>query len=143
MPRAEAAAFRQVKMANRIVRDHCCGVIIDVQAFFLSQLDAPLRSEIETSTASFAGLLGYFRIPVVATLERPLEQKGSLPRAISRRLRDSDLAETFEKDFFDLTKERRITDHLRGLGRTQVIVAGCETDVCVLASCLGLTESRL
>ena len=32
-------------------------------------------------------------------------------------------------------------DHvLEALGKTQVIVAGCETDVCVLQSCLGLVD---
>ena len=47
-------------------------------------------------------------------------------------------AHTFEKDFFDLTREKKIRDHLKALSKTQVIVAGCETDVCVLQSCLGL-----
>jgi len=46
----------------------------------------------------------------------------------------------FEKDFFDLTKEKKIADHLARLGRTQALVAGCETDVCVLQSCLGLLD---
>src|SRR4029077_13807761 len=45
-----------------------------------------------------------------------------------------------EKDFFDLTREKKIADHLARLKRTQVVVAGCETDVCVLQSCLGLLE---
>jgi nicotinamidase-related amidase len=125
-------------MAKRIALDHCCGVIIDVQEFFLSQLAEPLRSKIETHTKSFAGLLGYLGVPLVVTLERPLEQKGTLPHAVSRRLSDNDLAQTFEKDFFDLTREEKIRDHLKALNKTQVIVAGCETDVCVLQSCLGL-----
>jgi len=72
------------------------------------------------------------------TLERPLESKGTLPQDIDKRLRDIRLAETFEKNYFDLTKEKKIRDHLARLKKTQVIVAGCETDVCVLQSCLGL-----
>jgi nicotinamidase-related amidase len=123
-------------MAKRIVPDRCWGVIIDVQEFFLSQSDKALRSRIKTNTKNFARLLGYFRIPVVITLERPVDQKGSLPEEISKHL--SDLAETFEKNFFDLTKEKIIRDYLGRLKKKQVIVAGCETDVCVLQSCLGL-----
>jgi Isochorismatase family len=123
--------------AKRIVRDDCCGAIIDVQEFFLSQTDKRLRSRIKTNTKNFVRLLGYFRIPMVVTLERPVDCKGSLPSEISRHLSD---AETFEKDFFDLTKERRIRDHLGSLKRKQVIVAGCETDVCILQSCLGLLD---
>ena len=72
------------------------------------------------------------------TLERPLDQKGSLPKEINKDL--GDLTELFEKDFFDLTKEDNIRDHLARLNKKQVIVAGCETDVCVLQSCLGLID---
>jgi isochorismate hydrolase len=123
-------------MAKRIVPDHCCGAIIDVQEFFLSQANKRLRSKIKTNTKNFARLLGYFRVPIVVTLERPLDQKGFLPKVIEKHL--SDLAETFEKDFFDLTGEKKIRDHLRRLKKKQIIMAGCETDVCVLQSCLGL-----
>jgi nicotinamidase-related amidase len=123
-------------MARRIVPDHCWGVIIDVQEFFLSQADKRLRSRIKTNIRNFARLLGYFRVPIVVTLERPVDQKGSLPKEINKHL--SDLAETFEKDFFDLTREKKIREYLGRLNKNQVIVAGCETDVCVLQSCLGL-----
>jgi nicotinamidase-related amidase len=123
-------------MAKRIVRGDCCGVIVDVQEFFLLQADKRLHSKIKTNTKNFARLLGYFRVPIVATLERPVDQKGSLPKEINTHL--SDLAKTFEKDFFDLTREKTIRDYLGRLKKKQVIVAGCETDVCVLQSCLGL-----
>jgi nicotinamidase-related amidase len=46
----------------------------------------------------------------------------------------------FDKDFFDLTKEKAIRGYFAGLKRKQAIVAGCETDVCVLQSCLGLLD---
>jgi nicotinamidase-related amidase len=123
-------------MARRIVPDHCLGVIIDVQEFFLLRADARLRPKIRTNTKNFARLLGYFKIPIVVTLERPVDRKGSLPKEIDKHL--NDLADTFEKDFFDLTREKKIRDYLGHLKKKQVIVAGCETDVCVLQSCLGL-----
>ena len=123
-------------MAKRIVPDHCCGVIIDVQRFFLMQVDKRLRSRIKTNTKNFVRLLGHFRIPIIVTLERPVDQKGSLPQDINKCL--SDLSGTFEKDFFDLCKEKQIKSYLGRLKKKQVIVAGCETDVCVLQSCLGL-----
>ena len=124
-------------MTKRIVTDQCWGAIIDVQEFFLSQLDnRALRSRIETNTKNFVRLLGYFKIPIVVTLERPIDHKGSLPKRIKTQLLDR--AEVFEKDYFDLTKERKIGSYIARLKRKQVIVAGCETDVCVLQSCLGL-----
>lgn len=123
-------------MAKRIAVDRCWGLIIDVQEFFLSQIDTRLRSKLETNLANFARLLGYFRVPMVATLERPVDQKGALPSEIAKHA--SGNAKIFEKDFFDLTKEKKIADYIARLKKKQVIVAGCETDVCVLQSCLGL-----
>ena len=125
-------------MTKRILPETCAGAIIDVQDFFLAQLgNRTLRTKIETNLLSFARLLGYFRIPMVATLERPVFRKGPLPQRLKKL---GDMAQLFEKDFFDLTKEENIRDHIVGLARTQALVAGCETDVCVLQSCLGLLD---
>src|SRR6266436_1871136 len=84
-------------MAKRIAVDRCWGLIIDVQEFFLSQIDKRLQAKHVSGNAKI-----------------------------------------FEKDFFDLTKEKKIADYIARLKQKQVIVAGCETDVCVLQSCLGL-----
>jgi isochorismate hydrolase len=123
-------------MAKRIAADDCWGLIVDVQDFFLSQADKRFRSNIETNVKNFARLLGYLRIPIVVTLERPVDEKGCLPAEIGKHVRIA--AKIFEKDFFDLTREKNITNYIARLKRKQAIVAGCETDVCVLQSCLGL-----
>lgn len=122
--------------AKRIAADRCCGAIIDVQEFFIQQVEKRRRRKIKTNTKNFARLFAYFRIPMLVTLERPLARKGAVPPEIKRDL--GPRASIFEKDFFDLTKESRIRKHLAGLKKKQVVVAGCETDVCVLQSCLGL-----
>jgi nicotinamidase-related amidase len=125
-----------MKPVKRIAPDRCCGVIVDLQEFFLSQVDKRLASRIKTNTANLVRLLGYFQIPIVVTIERPVARKGYLPKEIAQHL--GDRARTFEKDFFDLCKEKEIKNHLGHLKKKQAIVAGCETDVCVLQSCLGL-----
>lgn len=125
-----------MKTVKRIASGRCCGVIVDLQGFFLAQVDKRLRSRIKTNTSNLVRLLSHFQIPIVVTLERPVELKGSLPKEIGKHL--DDRARTFEKDFFDLCKDKEIKHHLGLLKRQQVIVAGCETDVCVLQSCLGL-----
>jgi nicotinamidase-related amidase len=125
-------------MIKRILAESCVGAIIDVQEFFLAQLDgAQARERMQTNISNFARLLGYFHIPMVATLERPVAAKGSLPAPLAAGFAEAKL---FEKDFFDLTREETIRDHLARLNKSQVIVAGCETDVCVLQSCLGLID---
>jgi nicotinamidase-related amidase len=125
-------------MVQRIVAESCASAVIDVQDFFLAQLDGEeARGRMEANLVNFARLLNYFRIPIIATLERPVRGKGPLPLALEAQLADAKL---FEKDFFDLTKETNIRDHLARLKKRQMIVAGCETDVCVLQSCLGLID---
>jgi hypothetical protein len=123
-------------MARRVLADQCLGVIIDVQDFFLAQLEPRFQSRLKNDIKSFARLLGYFRVPILVTLERPVEQKGKLPPEIGKHLARS--SRTFEKDCFDLTKEKEIRDFVGRSKKRQVIAVGCETDVCVLQSCLGL-----
>src|SRR5262249_20886801 len=134
-PRARNDAMT---MAKRIVVDHCWGLIIDVQEFFLSQVEERQRSKIETNRKNFARLLGHFSIPMVGTLERPVDRQGTLTKEIGGHV--SREAKMFEKDFFDVTKEKTISHYIARLDKKQVIVAGCETDVCVLQSCLGLLD---
>jgi hypothetical protein len=125
-------------MVKRIVVDKSCGVLVDYQDFFLSQLEARSRFRLQANTLNFLRLLGYLRIPVIETMERPVNIKGAVPDDIKRHLGHD--GKLFEKDFFDLTREKPIRAHLKRLKKTQAIVAGCETDVCVLQSCLGLLE---
>jgi len=121
---------------KRIVPERCCAVVVDLQGFFLAQIDARLRARVKSNTANLVRLFNAFDIPIVVTLERPLDVKGTLPREVAKHLAAH--AKTFEKDFFDLSKDGKIKAHLARLKRPQAIVTGCETDVCVLQSCLGL-----
>lgn len=125
-----------MKPVKRIAVDTCLGVLIDYQDFFLSQLEARERSRIRAHTKNLVRLLSYFRVPIVATTERPVDDKGSVPRDVSALF--GERAKIMEKDFFDLTKEKKIRDHIARSKKKQMIVAGSETDVCVLQSCLGL-----
>src|SRR5262245_968222 len=127
-----------MRMVRRIVPDQCLGVIIDVQEFFLSQVEPPLQSVLKKDIKNFARLLDYFKVPILVTLERPVEHKGSLPAEIRKHVSRS--SRTFEKDFFDLTKEKQIRKFIGRTKKRQIIAVGCETDVCVLQSCLGLLD---
>ena len=121
---------------RRIIHDHCCAVMIDVQPFFLSHMGKRRRAKLKANIANFIDLIDYYDIPLVVTLEQPVDEKGVLPKTIKKRLPKGQ--PIFGKDAFDLCKEEPIKRHLAELEKTQVIVAGCETDVCVLQSCLGL-----
>jgi len=125
------------RTTKRIRADRCCAAIIDYQDGFLAQLEPRARARLRRNMRSFAHLLGYFRIPTLVTLERPVDRKGTVPAELATL---GDAAKVFEKDFFDLTKEKPIRAHLQRLKKKQIVVAGCETDVCVLQSCLGLLD---
>jgi nicotinamidase-related amidase len=131
-PRGKMTAIK------RIALDQCCGALVDVQPFFLSPIEKRLRARLLTNTKNFVRLLDYFRIPLIVTIERPIAQKGPLPKEIAEHL--GERAEIHEKDFFDLSKDKAIAGRLARLKKKQVIVAGCETDVCILQSCLGLLD---
>lgn len=122
-------------MIKRVSIENSCGILVDVQEFFLAALPREERARVERATAGFTALLHHLRVPVLATIERPIDKKGGLAEC-ARAAAPS--AKVLEKDFFDLTKERPIQEFLAGLGKKQLIVGGCETDVCVLQSCLGL-----
>ena len=123
---------------KRVLADQCCGAIIDYQDFFLEQIEPRGRARLRRNMGSFARLLAYLRIPTILTLERPVDRKGAVPAGIEATLGSA--TKVFEKGFFDLTKEKPIRMYLKRLKRKQIVVAGCETDVCVLQSCLGLLD---
>src|SRR5436309_15303588 len=123
-------------MVKRIVADRCWGAIIDVQELFISQTDKRLWSKITKNINNFARLLGHFRIPIVFTLERPVEQKGGLPEEGSKHVVRA--ARILGKDFFDLTREQEIAQYIARLKKKQVGVAGCETQGCRLRFCLAV-----
>jgi len=129
---------RAMTGTKRILSDQCCGAIIDYQDYFLAQLEPRSRARLSRNMGSFARLLAYMRIPTIVTLERPVDRKGAVPAAVTATLGSA--AKSFEKSFFDLTKEKPIRTYLKRLNKKQVVVAGCETDVCVLQSCLGLLD---
>ncbi len=123
---------------KRLQKELCAGVLIDVQEFFLRSLGPEERTRIKDTTAQLIGLLTHLGCPVLATVERPVEEKGSLPPVLLSHAKVPPVV--MEKNFFDLSREPEIAARLEELGRRQLVVAGSETDVCVLQSCLGLLE---
>src|SRR6186713_195357 len=71
-------------MVKRIAIDKSCGSIVDYQDFFLSQVERRARARLRANTRNFVRLLGYFRIPMIATPERPVYAKGAVPEDIKR-----------------------------------------------------------
>ncbi len=114
-------------------------VVIDVQPYFLDGWMAgesePLLARLEFLFA----LATVYDLPLLATFEQPVETKGWLPERLEPFFPAHGQRHT--KQTFNCCGEASIVEAIAGLGRSQIALAGGETDVCVLQSTLGLIEA--
>jgi nicotinamidase-related amidase len=119
----------------RIARDRVGIVLIDAQPAFWRSMHGPSEPVMER----IEQLLIHASItetPIVATFEVPTERNGELPERLEEVWPEH--GHRHEKRTFDCCREPAIAETLRSLDIDQVVVAGAETDVCVMQSCLGL-----
>ncbi len=125
-------------MHSRFVQpERAALVLIDVQPLFIGLMHGehePLLARLEHLLL----LARTYEIPVLATFEHPVDSNGWLPERLERVFPPD--SGRFVKRTFNLCSEPEIREAVDGLGRDQMIVAGSETDVCVLQSSLGLLE---
>ena len=110
-------------------------VLIDVQPRFVDGM----HGDAEPVLARLEQLLiicEWFELPALATFEEPVAEKGRLPDRLESKWPAG--GTTFNKRSYGLTGEPEIVSALEQIGRRRLIVAGAETDVCVLQSVLGL-----
>jgi nicotinamidase-related amidase len=114
-------------------RDDSVLVVVDVQPGFL---DAEADSAVERMAwlIAVAARLG---VPVVATEEEP-ERNGVTDPRVAAQLPIG--TPVLRKPSFGLTGTPEILEAVRATGRTTAVVVGCETDVCVAQSAIGLHE---
>jgi nicotinamidase-related amidase len=72
-------------------------------------------------------------VPVLATEQNPAGLGGNVEEIAALASR------TLAKNYFDATREADFKDFLP-LGRPRIVVAGCETHVCVMQTVLGLLD---
>ena len=114
-------------------RDDSLLVVVDAQPGFLSP-EAERAVERMAWLVAIAVRLG---IPVLATEEEP-ERNGSTEPRIAAQLPPG--APTFAKPTFGLAGTPGILAAVQAAGRGTAVVVGCETDVCVAQSAIGLRE---
>ncbi len=112
--------------------------LVDAQPAFIETMHGdpePILVRLE-HLLMFADWAG---IPLILTAEHPVEVKGVLPERLERVVPKH--ARRFVKNSFNICGEPEILDHLLALRREQIVVAGAETDVCVLQSVMGLLQN--
>jgi nicotinamidase-related amidase len=123
-------------LALTVNADDLAIVVIDVQPFFLEGWMAgdvePLMARLEFLLA----LATVYDVPLLATFEQPIETKGWLPQRLEPFFPAH--GQRYTKQTFNCCGEPSILEAIDKMGRSQIAVAGGETDVCVLQSVLGL-----
>jgi nicotinamidase-related amidase len=112
-------------------RDDAVLLVVDTQPRFLPSESGPAVERMAWLVA-IAARLG---IPVVVTEEEP-ERNGATDPRIVKQLPVG--APVFTKPTFGLAATPEILDTVRAIGRGTAVVIGCETDVCVAQSAIGL-----
>jgi nicotinamidase-related amidase len=115
-------------------RDDSVLVVVDAQPGFLADEAEPAVERMAWLVA-LAARLG---IPVVVTEEEP-ERNGPTDERVAARLPAG--TPVLRKPTFGLVDTPEILAAVRAAGRTTVVAVGCETDVCVAQSAIGLSEA--
>ena len=124
-----------METAEIVDPDQAILLLIDVQPLFLEWM-AGDQEPVMVRLEHLLKLVGWFGIPVLATFEHPTDMKGWLPEGLASVLPPD--GRRHVKQRFDLTAEPAILEALLAQPRRHALVAGAETDVCVLQSVLGL-----
>lgn len=123
--------------------DECVLIVIDLQPDFYANradVDERLLSAVVARAVSLVGLAAALSIPVLVTEEEP-DHNGRTAREVMACLPAG--TPVLEKPVFDLAADADIRAAVERTGRTHAVLAGLETDVCVLHSAFGLIERGL
>jgi nicotinamidase-related amidase len=135
-PRCEDRAVSLLDREDTVV------VVVDVQPAFLAR-DWFSDDDVATSGAALdrmvwlVALAARLGIPIVVTEEEP-ERNGSTDTRVAQRLPAS--TPVLRKPTFGLARTPDILAAVRATERRTAVVVGCETDVCVAQSAIGLFE---
>jgi nicotinamidase-related amidase len=123
-------------------RDDSVLVVVDAQPGFFrkdwfSEQDTTAAQSALERAAWLVAVAAMLEIPIVATVEEP-ERNGATEPLIGERLPAG--TPVLRKGTFGLDGEPAILAAVRDTGRRTAVVVGCETDVCVAQSAIGLLE---
>lgn len=114
-------------------------VLIDVQPFFLERAHGNMQPVLQRLEQLLI-VAPIVKVPVIATLEKPVAKKGKLPDLLDNQFPAD--GRVFEKSTYSIVGQFEVMSTLGQLKRRQLVIAGGETDVCVLQSVLDLIDKR-
>jgi nicotinamidase-related amidase len=114
-----------------------CPIVIDVQQYFLDKLPLDWRQPLVERIAWLMRLAKILEIPVIATAE-DIAKNGQLVTSLMSELPTA--TTVHDKTVFGLCGQTSILEDVKKSGRSEFILVGLETDVCVAHSAIGLAE---
>jgi len=129
--------------ARLLDRDDCVLVVVDTQPGFLrkpwfSEQDVAASEDALNRLVWLVAVASRLSIPVVVTEEEP-ERNGSTDARVRDWLPPGTAA--LRKPTFGLAATPEILAAAHATGRQAAVVVGCETDVCVAQSAIGLAAN--
>lgn len=116
-------------------RDSSCLLVIDVQQYFLDKLPEDQRQPLVARIAWLMRVARALDIPIIATAE-DIANDGPLVADLVEELPAG--STVHDKMIFGLTGQPSILDDVEHTGRSEFVIVGLETDVCVAHSAIGL-----
>lgn len=129
--------MKPVAAAPLFSADKCALIVIDVQDYFLAKLPLDWRRPLVERIAWFMQVASILEIPVVATAE-DIASDGPLVPDLEKQLCAG--ASVHDKKVFGLCGQSDILEAVRNTGRSECVLVGLETDVCIAHSALGLID---
>jgi len=117
--------------------DKCALIVIDVQDYFLAKLPLDWRKPLVERIAWLMQVASILEIPVIATAE-DMVSNGPLVPELEKQLHAG--ACVHDKKVFSLCGQSGILEAVRPTGRSECVLVGLETDVCIAHSALGLID---
>jgi nicotinamidase-related amidase len=120
-------------------RTQSCVLLIDAQPLFWEKMIGP-KEPVLARIEHLLMLAEWSKIPVIATFEEPVEKKGMLPERLERVFPGH--GQRLYKRTYNCCAEPHIREAIKQLAVRQMVVAGAETDVCILQSVLNLLRMK-
>jgi nicotinamidase-related amidase len=119
-------------------RTKSCLIVIDVQQFFLNKLPLDQRGPLVARIGWLMRVATILDIPIIVTAE-DIKNDGPPVAELMNELPSG--TKVFDKMIFGLHDQPDIRAAVAATGRSQFVLAGLETDVCVAHSALGLMDA--
>jgi len=116
-------------------------LLIDVQPVFWDYAfpdNGERKESIMVRLEHLLMLTDWLELPLIATFEKPVSENGELPERLEAVFPNN--GQRITKNYFGCVSEGAIRRAIEQLPVRQFVVAGAETDVCVMQSVLGLLD---